>query len=118
MRVIGLTLLIISLFWTPALARPGMYQFSGYMTSSADECQQIMLRACEREFGACEPKNSGRTLIVDYTRGRHNFSLQCTYFSAIELVIYSVAGSAEVGHADGLRDMIVRIKDYIDSEFE
>ena len=75
------------------------------MSSSVEECQEILLKACQQELGSCKAKGSKRTLVVDHVEDVYNFSLQCTYFRSLDAVIYSVAGSAEVGRsgAEGTR---------------
>lgn len=95
---------------------PGMFLFGGYMSlESASQCQKILLDACTREFGTCKPSTIGQTLAVDFAMDQYNFSMQCTRFEAIKATVYSVAGSAAFGHGQGLRDIIVRIKTYIDN---
>ena len=99
----------------PAHAWPSLFQFGGYMLGSAEDCQQVMLAACEQEFGVCQSDSSGRSLTVGFTKGRHHFTMQCTWFDRVALTIYIVSGAAEVGHGEDLRDMMVRLKTFIDS---
>ena len=95
---------------------PGMFLFGGYMTQeTAAQCQQILADACNREFGNCKKSTIGQTLAVDFAEAQFNFSMQCTNFSRIGATIYSVSGSAAYGHGKGLRDIVVRIKNYIDN---
>ena len=95
---------------------PGMFLFGGYMTiETATQCQQILADACNREFGNCKKSTIGKTLAVDFAQSQFNFSMQCTRFDRIGATIYSVSGSAAYGHGKGLRDIVVRIKNYIDN---
>ena len=101
---------------TTVKAWPGMFLFGGYMTiETAQECRQILLDACNGQFGSCKSSDIGKTLAVDYAQDQYNFSMQCTYFPAIKAVVYSVSGAAEVGKGQTLRDKVVAIKSYIDA---
>lgn len=116
MRILGIAALMALFTAGPAAAWPGMFLFAGYMTgTSVERCQDKIYAACSREFGNCRKSSAGRTLVVNHTGGVYNFSMQCTYFSHIDAVIYAIGGSGEKGKDGGLRDIVVRIKQYMDN---
>jgi len=109
--------LVVTVLSAPsAMAWPGMFLFVGYMRNVSDQqCQSILYDACTTVMGGnCVRKGAGRTLVVNHTGGVYNFSMQCTYFSRIDSVLYGVSGSAERGKDQDLLPRVERIKQYID----
>ena len=100
-----------------AQARPASSHYHGYVKDqSAGQCQDAQLAACNREFGRCTASNIGSTQKVGFQNSDLNVSMLCTRFDAIGATVYSVSVSADADYGS-VRDIVIRMKDYIQSQF-
>lgn len=113
LRHVGIAALLWSACAGAAGARPDMLQFNGVIQPDLKTCVSTLRAACEAQFERCSTDNA----TVFHADETFNVSMICTAFSTIDGAVFSVAASAETGHGKALQEILVKMKEFIDSQF-